>query len=578
MDMPTSGLGLEISEEAVAARQRLAGELERHGPQAQARKERQSIFLGMIANGRTVKAAAAEVGIAVGTYHSWRKEFPEFRSQVDAIRMGSKTALDTTFDGGFISFRKKYFGMDTYWHQREIINAIETAKPGEIVLVNVPPEHGKTTVLEDWCNYMFGMDPNVRITYISEGLAHARKILGRIANRMIDARVAGDYIARFGPFKVANDRRPWSADFFRVWKSDHDERDYSMEARGWKSRIAGTRTDWLLIDDMQSTLSLNQTMRMIEVFRQDMLTRPGREGHIVIVGTRVGIGDIYDALVELELVRPKNHICLPAMRDGESLCPEMWPKELLEERRRLVGEDVWWRTYMQAPRQSMDATFTDDMVTKSLDITRRTGEKSDDMVATVCGLDPALAGHNALHVAAYNADTYQVLDIDDASGLARVEAILERVEKMALAYHFDDLIVEANAYQKGLGADERLRELSRIYGFRIHTHQTGKNKVDDAIGVARMPNSFIEGSMSIPAADEATNARMLMLLNQLRGWRADIATRHLIQDQVMAMWFCWLFWQKKRRSLQGASNWQRQGTPWKPASMRGWQTKRGAMR
>ena len=566
----TVAWGDKMSEQAAKRQKALSS-----GRQHSDRVARQQKVLSFIRGGMTVKAACAETGITIHAYTNWRQTFPEFRSQVDAIRMESKTALDTTYQGDFISFRKKFFGWDTYWHQREIINAIETAKPGEIVLINVPPEHGKTTVLEDWCNFKLGQNPNVRITYISEGLAHARKILGRVQNRMVDTRVAGEYITRFGPFKIPTDRKPWSADFFRVWKADHDERDYSMEARGWKSRIAGTRTDWLLIDDMQSTLSLNQTMRMVEVFRQDMLTRPGRDGHIVIVCTRVGVGDFTDALVELELVKPKNHICLPAMRDGEALCPEMWPTELLEERRHLVGEDVWWRTYMQSPRQSMDATFTDTMIEKSYDITRRIGEKSDDMVATVCGLDPAIVGPNALHVAAYNSSSFQVLDTDDSRGLARVEAILERVEQFALAYRFDDLVVESNAYQKGLGEDERLRELSRTYGFRIHTHHTGKNKLDDAIGIARMPNSFIEGSVSIPHADAATIARMTLLTNQLRNWRADIKARNLVQDQVMAMWFCWLFWQKKRRSLQGTSNWNRRGVPWKPASIGSWQTNKG---
>ena len=544
----------------------------------EARKHRQTTLLAMVEEGRTIRAACAEIGIKVSTYTTWRKTFPDFRHAVDAARMGSKTALDTEYTGDFISFRKKFFGWDTYWHQREIIHAIEGARPGEIVLINVPPEHGKTTLLEDWCNFKLAQNPNARITYISEGLNHARKVLGRVANRMVDTRVAGEYIARFGPFKLPSDRKPWSADFFRVWKADHDERDYSMEARGWKSRISGTRTDYLLIDDLQSTLSLNMTMRMIGVFRQDMLTRPGREGRIVIVGTRVGVGDFSEALVELEMVKPKNHIVLPAMRDGESLCPEMWPTHLLEERRKLVGEDVWWRTYMQAPRASMDATFTEQMIDNAQDITRRVGEASEQMIAKVCGLDPALVGGNALHVAAYNAERYEILDVDHGRGLARVEAILERVEKLALRHHFDDLIVEANAYQKGLGEDERLKALSHEYGFRIHTHQTGKNKLDDAIGVARMPNSFIEKSISIPAADDASRAAMSVLVNQLRNWRADVATRNLTQDQVMAMWFAWLFWQKKRRTLATTSNWSARGTPWRPMTASAWQTKRGILR
>jgi hypothetical protein len=352
-----------------------------------------------------------------------------------------------------------------------------------------------------------------------------------------------------------------------------------MEARGWKSRIAGTRTDLLLIDDIQSVLSLNMTEKMIEVFRQDMLTRPGRDGRIVIVGTRVGIGDFYEKLVDLELVKPKNHICLPAMRDGESLCPEMWPTDVLENRRHQVGPDVWARTYMQAPQQSMDATFAEDMLDKAWSLSRRVGEtSSEEMKSKVCGLDPALAGGNAIHVAAYDAEHYEVLDIDDSRNLARVEAILSRLEKMAVRYRFQDLIVETNAYQKGLAEDERLKELGRLYGFRVHSHQTGRNKLDDALGVSRMPTSFIEGRISFPGADDASRERIAPLVSQLRSWRADVPTRRLVQDQVMAMWFCWLFWEKKRKKFQTNSSWDRGRLPWKPVTHGQWQTSRGLVR
>lgn len=536
---------------------------------------RQQKFLEFIAGGATIAAACEKMGMHRGTYQHWRNVHPSFRSEIDALRNGKPSTGAESFQGDFISFRKTYFGMDTYWHQREIVRAIERAKPGEIVLINCPPEMGKTTLLEDWANFKLAMDPNFRITLVSEGMGHARKILARVATRMSDARVAPDYVTRFGPFRVPSDRKPWSADFFRVWQADHDERDYSMEARGWRSAIAGTRTDLLLVDDIQSVSSLNMTEKMIEKFRQDMLTRPGREGRVVIVGTRVGQRDFYERVEEEGIV--DKVVCLPAMKDGVSLCPELWPTTVLETRRKKVGEAVWWRNYMQSPQASMDATFTDQMIEDAWDLTRTTGQSSDEMVGKVCGLDPALAGGNALHVAAYNADQFQVLDIDSDRNLARVEAILEKVERLANQYHFEDLIVEANAYQKGLGEDERLKQLSKEYGFRIHTHQTGANKMDQALGVARMPISFINSKISLPGADEASRNRLLPLTNELRSWRADVPTRKLVQDNVMAMWFCWLWWQERVKRMSNRSTWTARGMPWQGATASQWQTNRGVM-
>lgn len=533
-------------------------------------------FLGHLENVATISEACRLAGITRSCYEKWRSRSPSFRAQADAVRLGNPQVADLGFQGDFISFRKTFFGYDTYWHQREIVRAIETAKPGQIVLINVPPEHGKTTLLEDYANYKLAIKPDFRITLVSEGLGHSRKILGRVANRMVDPRIAPQYIEQFGPFKLPNNRKPWSADFFKVWKATSDERDYSMEARGWKSAIAGTRTDLLLIDDIQSVRSLNMTSKMIEAFRQDMLTRPGRDGICIIVGTRVGIDDFYDRCVEEGII--DKHICLPAMRDGESLCPEMWPTEVLELRRQKVGEEVWWRNYMQSPRASMDATFTDKMIDDAWSMTRHLGQSTLDpeKSSKVAGLDPALAGGNAIHVAAYDAENFQVLDIDHGRNLARVEEILSRLEKMAAKHRFEDLVVETNAYQKGLAEDDRLKWLAREYGFRIHVHQTGTNKTDQAIGVARMPISFIEGRISLPGGDEHDREKLDILVSQLRTWRADVPTRKLVQDQVMAMWFCWLFWQK-RRSTFGGKTWRRSGLPFAATNATGWRINRGLM-
>lgn len=46
----------------------------------------------------------------------------------------------------------------------------------------------------------------------------------------------------------------------------------------------------------------------------------------------------------------------------------------------------------------------------------------------------------------------------------------------------------------------------------------------------------------------------------------------------MAMWFCWLFWEKKRKRFATHSNWDRGGLPWKPVTHGQWQTKRGLIR
>src|SRR5262249_5022202 len=148
-------------------------------------------------------------------------------------------------------------------------------------------------------------DPNHRIVYGSEGLAHPRKVLGRVKRRMTDPAVAGEFLERFGPFYVPGQERqgkPLGAGYFTVVKSQPHERDYSMEARGWRSKIAGTRCDTMILDDIQSLISLGLTEKILGVLRQDWFTRPGQDGVTVIIGTRVGVGDVYQRLIEEEVI------------------------------------------------------------------------------------------------------------------------------------------------------------------------------------------------------------------------------------------------------------------------------------
>lgn len=538
---------------------------------ARKNKNRERFLTALRQDPSSIKRACETVGIQPGTYSAWRGRDHVFRAQVDAVRGLALPDQVPNYDGGFVSFRKTFFGYDTYFHMALIVNAIENSPAGGITLILVPPEFGKTTLLEDYCNYRIARTPNVRITVVSEGQPHARKIMRRIQARCTDNAKGGDYIARFGPFHANGQEKrgkPWAADFFTVYKADHDERDYTMEARGWRSAVAGTRTDLLLVDDIQSSRSLSMTAKMVEYFRQDFLTRVSKEGATVIVGTRVGVGDFYEAIQDAMLV--DEVIELPAVNpDGGSLCPELWPDKALTDKRRKVGEDVWWRNYMQAPKRGGTQTFTEEMTNGAKDISR-TILQVRHSVAKVAGLDPALTGNNAIVVAGYDSKHFELLDARSESHLGSTENILAQVDYMATVHRFDDLIVESNAFQKGLVHDERLRDLAKTHGFRVRDHTTHANKLDQDIGVARMPSSFVLNEISIPWGDTHTQATMEPLLEELHNWRPRVSGTRLRQDLVMAMWFCWLHWQMMKPNPSGTmSKLSRPRLPWQPSRLAG---------
>lgn len=541
---------------------------------ADAAKKRREKFLSVMAQGGTIKECAEAAGVKPRTYEAWVKRYPEFRKQRDEIRRlqraekheeAKKEAGVAELDGTFEDFRLKMFDMDTYWHQAEMVRAIENVKPMGIALVNVAPEMGKTTLLCDYACYRVAYDPNIRITLVSEGQNHSRKLLAQIKRRMTRSDMYPEFITRFGPFHIpgeADSDKVWSADQILVHKADHDEKDPTIECRGVTSAIAGTRADLMIFDDVQSLRSLGQTEKIAGLMRQDFFTRLGKDSKCIYIGTRVGPGDVYEWLVDEGLI--SQHVKLPALdSDGKSLCPEMWPTDLLLKRKQQVGEEVWLRNYQQKSGRARDKTFPE----QTIKMAQRNNLTASDVVldgkTVLACLDPALAGGNALHVGAYDNENYWLKEMWVDYDLGRNEAIFARIAEAAGKYSPSKLIIEDNALQTGLARDQRLRDLSDRFGFQIVPHRTSETKLDPQWGIPRMPTPMGDGEIHIPWAEEDDRAMFAELVGQLRKWRPDVPTKQITQDCVMSLWFGVHHWLKRRRYEFDTENilqqWQRRG-------------------
>lgn len=541
-----------------------------------------------VATGSTIALALTRLGVPQSTYTKWRADDPTFRGRVEQAKSQALVVGDEgAYAGSFASFRKIFLGMDTYSHQERLVQVLDTVKPREIVLVNMHPEAGKTTTIVDWCTKTLSEDPNHRITYVSAAIGLGKKVLAQIQRRLNEPREYAGLIAKFGPFyveKMERQGKPWTQTHFTVWKAGHDERDYSFEVRGWNSNAYGSRIDTLIIDDVQSRETLAQTENILSSLRHTYFTR-GKQMRIVIVGTRVGPGDVYERLIDAEIVN--HHITLPAATaDGVPMVPEWWvdPDEreektaeevatLAHERlqviRHQVGEVAWWSEYMQRPNADSLATFTEDTLVQIQDQDRVVGQASDPHLPTAAGLDPALGGVNAITVGALGSERLEVIDQFADKNLARTEEILERIQSIAIVYRISLLVIENNAFQRAFARDERLRDMGKQYGFQVIEHATTKNKADPAFGVASMAGAMMRDEISLPAGDQRSKELMAPFIAEMRNWRPDLPAKVLLQDRVMSLWFLWRYWAQTVAAKNATSNssWSRRGVLWTPMSM-----------
>lgn len=561
--------------------------------------ERRYRMLELLRDGVTVKDAIAEIGVTDRTWRNWRRDHKEFRAATDAVRGMLDPDRDTdALKLSFTAWRKKYLDSDTTWFQAQLAEAIddESIGGGTITLCLFPPEHGKTTLVEDYITWKFCVNKGYRVTYGSESQAHSRKALRRVRNRLeIDGpfpRLVSDY-GPFAPAKRSWDHQgnqPWGQDFFDIYGRDKsDERDYSMVALGFGSQIAGSRTDLLVGDDLTSMRNNSQAPKLLETFRQDWLSRPGTKGRTVIIGTRVADGDLYDLMEQADLpdriVRFKAHD--PArieLFDTPWLWPDRYDEDEYAKMRKNVGEAAWARNYQQAPRLAGDSTFTDEMIENAkVPLRSVIHNPPEGTVGIVVGLDPGF-GINATVGLGAAKDRCHVLGGRKDVGLTNNEQIMAACEQTYLDARgttrlpWLHLVIEDKAFQKGLLDDAAMKDLQRKYGFSVHGHQTGINKYDENIGIPAMARDFRREVIELPGGtDPDTERFMVDFVPQMLRWRPNVKGTALEMDLVMAFWFGWLWWSKFRDALDSHHT-NRQsldtgGLPWRPTVLPGGMTR-----
>lgn len=557
----------------------------------QSLKNKQAV-IDMIATGNpaTIDAVLAKVGIPRKTYEYWRYSDKHFVAKVEAakcereIAYGGQVRRKTgskTFD--FAMERKHFFGHESPWFQLEVVRAMEFLPPGNTLMVLLPPEHGKTTLYEDWLTLRLAHNPSLRNHVGSESISLSKKILARVQDRLANSRAdhrMTELVVKYGPFAPPKDdqrRRgqPWTKQYFDVWrKNEFDERDYSLAALGFGSQIIGSRSDHLHVDDVQSVKTLGQTDSMVTEFLQDWLSRPGESGITTIMGNRIDEGDFYEALIEhldddlMQVIR------YPAIveRDGEAepLWPERWTMEKLDRMRRKVGDEVFERNWMQRPRAKLFSTFDERTVEGAFNPMRRLG----DIVAGkahVIGLDPAIGGRktttggrNAMVTCQFDETGLTPVLIREDRTLRNNQEILAVLEDQICTVRagggfVSDVVIEENAFQKGLCNDLQLEGLRQQYGFAVRPHTTGSNKYDENIGVPSMVHTFLRKQVHLPwADDDFTRLWVGELRAQFLAWKPLIKGTHLRQDLLMAFWYVWTLWRHRRGTVmsEGVQSWK----------------------
>ena len=525
---------------------------------------------------------------------------------------GIKADLANLKDISFPDFCEQFLDAKLFDHQLNWLDLMEgipprwqpqglTYEPAEPdrILINVPPEHAKsTTITTNYVTYKIVTNPNIRVIIVSKTQGMARKFLGAIKTRLSHPAYT-KLQAAFGPnggFKA--DATQWSADMIYLGTGrDSGEKDPTVQALGFGSQIYGARADLIILDDVVMNSNAHEWEKQIEWLQKEVITRLGRHGKLLIVGTRVAPIDLYKMIRDPQQwsggQSPFTYCAMPAVLEFDenpNKWKTLWPRTNIQEndkdevgedglypkwdgpslfkRRSQVSPSVWAMVYQQEDVIE-DSIFSPTCVAGCVNGMRKRGPlkagvaghpKSVSNLYTVIGIDPAMAGATGAVVLSYNRDDGKIYLLDCVNMTDTTpQRLRDLMEEWVIKYRPQEMRIEINAHQKAYDLDDDLRNWLAQYGCQLKPHFTGKNKWDAGFGVASMSTLFgttrdgrfqDNGLIELPSNEGSEGLKALV--QQLITWKPD--TRNAT-DCVMALWFAVIRVRELMQQNSNAARW-----------------------
>jgi hypothetical protein len=357
-------------------------------------------------------------------------------------------------------------------------------------------------------------------------------------------------------------------------------------------QIYGARADLIILDDCITTANAHEWDKQLDWLQKEVITRLGKNGKLLVVGTRIAANDLYK-----ELRNPKHwsggktpftYMGMPAVLeynedpdkwvtlwkesdvpwDGDDDTPQengfypKWDGKALNKRRSEVTPSTWALVYQQEDIME-DSIFPPVLVQGATNGMRKRGPLKAGAAGhppqvegyTIIGFDPAMAGNSAFVVTNYNRADGKIyvldcINMEDPTP----QKIRACIEELVQKYKPQEFRVEINAHQKAYALDDELRNWLAQYGVRLDAHFTGKNKWDTSFGVASMSNLIgterdgkhqRNNIIELPSSEGSEGLKALT--QQLLTWKPETRGK---TDTVMALWFAVI---RARELMQQAS-------------------------
>lgn len=218
----------------------------------------------------------------------------------------------------------------------EIINLLQNPAERRIVIL-VPREHGKTTLLVGFVIYALLSRLYHLILYISQSQEQARRLASTVK---LELELNPQILENFGDVRGAD----WTTDSIEIRNGCRLlMRGIGAGLRGLN--IRGKRPDLIILDDVETDkhhYSALESERLKRIFKNAILNL-GKDAKIVVVGT---MGGKHGLLYELSQSPYWKIVHYKAIENNQPLWPEKWSLKDLEQKRLEIGDVAFSREFL----------------------------------------------------------------------------------------------------------------------------------------------------------------------------------------------------------------------------------------
>lgn len=295
----------------------------------------------------------------------------------------------------------------------ELCDTLEefAASEKRMLVINMPPRHGKSLTASHFVEWMLGRDRTQKIMTCSYNEILSSRFSKKVRNDIDEIKADAATIVYSDIFPETKIKQGDAA--MGLWSLEGADSSYL--ATSPTGTATGFGATLVIVDDIikNDIEAKNETAkaRQWAWFTDTMQSRLEEGGKCIVIMTRWASDDVAGRVLKSYPPEDVMHVNFKALQDsGEMLCEDILSRKSYEERKKLMGEDILLANYQQTPIDLKNRLYNNLKIYE--DVPRNAAGRPL-FTAVKCYIDTADTGADylaAIVYGVYNAEAY-VLDV-----------------------------------------------------------------------------------------------------------------------------------------------------------------------